>query len=211
MAITVQDVINKVRFLLAEPDPNNSFFSDADIIKSINTQIEILFRDLEINNARITLELQAGVMEYQLPDDVEEVYLVWFEKDRLRYQCKYVEFDDFLDEYDFDTTGDILSVYYLRSAIVDDKEVMFIGFYPKPSTNMTVYLDVLKLPKELTQSTDIVPIKDRYFNLLVYLVITEMLERDKRYDEANYYYTKYKDRVLFEIAKQKNKIPQYVD
>lgn len=208
---TVKDVINKVRTKLAEENPQNSFFSDAFIISCINDNLLTVARDLEITNRRISITTIPNQREYVLPDEVIEVNDVWIEKDNYRYEVKYVEWDDFLTQFDDNQTGDLLYVYYLRNELLNNDYRFIIGFYPLPSKSMQVFLDVLVEHPVVNNENDVIYLPKSCKDLLVMLVLAEMYERDKRYNEANYFLAKYRDRLVIEQVKQKSKIVEYVE
>lgn len=211
MPFYVSEVITRVRDKVAEEDPNNSFFSDIMIIRSINSNLLTLCRDLGITNQIITLNTLPNIMEYTLPDNVCEVKEVWFEKDGFRYEVSYAEWDDFLKRYDDNKKGDILVAYYLRNELTNEKMVFKIGFYPIPSKEINVNLQVLVNLNEVNSSDDIIPLPNKCLTPLVYLVLVDLYERDKRYDEANYFYSKYRDIIMIEQTKEKSKIVEYVE
>ncbi|MCX7716700.1 MAG: hypothetical protein N2Z73_04715, partial [Endomicrobia bacterium] len=182
MSFYVKDVIDKVRSKVAEEDPINSFFSNSMIISCINDCLLTLCRDLELTNRRITISTIPGQMEYELPSNVVEVNRVWFERDNIRYEVKYTEWDDFLNNYDDNNKSDILYVYYLRNNYDADNYKTYIGFYPLPSKTINVMLDVLVRPYEIQQENDVINLHINFKDLLVMLVLSELYERDKRYD-----------------------------
>lgn len=208
--IVVQEVINRVRFILAEQDPNNSFFSDNDIIKTISYQLLTLCRDLEITNKTITLNILKGQTKYLLPLDVEEINNVWGVDGKHKYQIQYVELDDAI-KFDENITSRVLWYYYLQNEVENNELNTYICFYPVPEVNMTVYLQVLIKPPAVNSAGDKIPLPNQYLLLLSYLVLSDLLERDKRYDEATYFYGKYKDRLAIEKTKIKGKTPEYVE
>lgn len=208
--IVVQEVIERVRFILAEQDPNNSFFSDTDIIKTISYQLSTLCRDLEITNKTITLNVVKGQTKYLLPSDVEEVNNVWGVNNGYKNEIRYIELDDAI-KLDENVQSSVLWYYYLQNEVEDNELNTYICFYPSPEKDMTIYLQVLIKPPIITSAGDKIPIPKQYLILLSYLVLSDLMERDKRYDEASYFYSKYRDRLTIERTKIKGKIPEYVE
>ena len=209
---TVQNLIDRIRFLVAEQDPANTFFDDADIIKSINYQLDNLYADLELPNNSITLNLTSGTMEYNLPSTVENVYTVWFTLDNIRYKVEYNEFDDdFLTRFDDNYTNNIITNYYIKQRVIADEYIIVIGFYPIPNVNMTMNLEVLSVSPAITLATDKIPLHNRYLVLLAYLVLADMYQRDKSYNEAQFVLSMYNEEVTQEKLRLKGRAPEYVN
>lgn len=209
--ITVSEVIKRVRFLIAEDDAGNSFFTDTQIIESINYQLDRFAIDLEIPNAEYSFNTSVKVQEYNLPASVLSVYQVYYIENNRMNELRQVEFEDLIKEgVDISITGTPI-VFYLKRAIIGDDYSFRIGLYPIPDKVLPVKMDVLNAIRTVSSPTDRLPFPRRYNILLSYLVLSDLYERDKRYNEAQYNLNKYKDEILQERARERHKIPEYVD
>lgn len=71
---TLQSIIESIRDLLGQPDPNNSFWTDVELTRYINEAVRIHMAELSSINegqggATVTLDLVANVETVALPSD----------------------------------------------------------------------------------------------------------------------------------------------
>lgn len=79
---SVQDLIQSVRNLLSQPDPNNSNWTDSELLSYINEAVRIYFAELsEINEGYFVstddLDIVSGTQTIALPSDFFKIKNVW--------------------------------------------------------------------------------------------------------------------------------------
>lgn len=75
---TVQDMLQQVRRILKQPDPNNSNWSDSDLLAYLNEGVRVHFAELAAANeghftAKTTLDLVANQETVDLPSDFYQI------------------------------------------------------------------------------------------------------------------------------------------
>jgi hypothetical protein len=182
--ITMQQLIDKIRLILTERDPNNSFLQDPDIVATINEVVNPFSRDIQLPKKNIPLSTVAQQTEYAMPVNVLDVIRVFY-KTRLRY----IDYDDYLIGLDMNIAPTYYATpdeYYLREEVdsVTNDSLLMIGFNPTPSEVITITANVVYKPDDLSDIVTTLPYPSSCFHALVYRIMVEIFLADRKYDVA---------------------------
>lgn len=208
--ITQQQLINKIRLIIAERDPQNSFVSDPDIIDIINESICDFSRDILLPKTNITF-ITDGNVEYKQSGDVISIISVF---------CKtildYIDYEDYLSSLSngFESiNGNEPDIWYQREGLndIENDNVLIVGLSPTPSSGLTITLNVVKSPPLLSSQVVSLPYPSTCLTALAYKLISQLMEADKKFEQSIYFFNRYEDEKTKLKLLIQNRVIDYIN
>ena len=215
MAVTLAEIINRIRVRLSEPIEASAWFTPDTVREYVNDAIRFVYNKIVAANPdyfglRTTqITTQPGVREYSIPVDAFEV--------------RYVEIIDgstsrILGEAGFEDRwpdrGDGIPRWFYWMVDYDNPSAgpsTKVGFVPKPDGEYTVVIWYVPRPRKLVNDNDVMDLPDEIADIVVPLATAFALKSDKqdaRQEEAEFQarMTQY----LTFVTRGKSGGPQYV-
>ena len=190
--ITRQSIINRVRFLIAERDPDNSFVYDPDIIEITNNILPTFSREIKLPRANINITTIKSTIEYEMEARVLDVLSVTYKQ-----KLDYKDYNTYLLNKDEDGTFlQTPSEYYLREGLneIEEDTVMIVGLDPAPDGVYTLVANCVILPNDFSgEAVQSIPYPTVTLLALCYKICQDLMIGDNKPEMSELYRSLYED------------------
>lgn len=180
--MNVQDVFNRVRRTFG--DEAGVQITDADLLRWINdAQLQISIDNESLLEATGTTDIESGVAEYALPDNMNILRSLAYKGFRLKV-LSFQEFNEYIDGFD---APDATNPYGIGVPQVFMVYANTITLFPTPNETTAAGLKVYysKHPDSIGTLADALTVPDRYHNAVVDYCLQQSYELDEDMQKAD--------------------------